>query len=147
MSSSTVAAISTPVGEGGIGVIRISGDDALAIADRCFKTFSGELLCNLEGYRAAYGELIDGDEVIDDAVALVFRAPKSYTGEDVVEFSVHGGTAIVRRALRTVLSCGASAAEGGELTKRAFLNGKLDLAKAESIMGLISARGDAALRI
>lgn len=147
MSLSTVAAVSTPMGEGGIGVIRISGDEALTIADKCFRAFSGERLSSLEGYRAAYGELIDGDEIIDDAVALVFRAPKSYTGEDVVEFSVHGGTAMVRRALRTVLSCGAKAAEGGELTKRAFLNGKLDLAKAESIMGLISARGDAALRI
>lgn len=147
MSLSTVAAVSTPMGEGGIGVIRISGDEALPIADKCFRAFSGEKLSALEGYRAAYGELVDGDEVIDDAVALVFRAPKSYTGEDVVEFSVHGGTAMVRRALRTVLSCGAKAAEGGELTKRAFLNGKLDLAKAESIMGLISARGDAALRI
>ncbi len=147
MSDSTVAAISTPVGQGGIGVIRISGDEALAVADRCFRAFSGEKLCDLGGYRAAYGELLEGGEIIDDAVALVFRAPKSYTGEDVVEISVHGGTAMVRRALRTVLSCGAKAAEGGELTKRAFLNGKLDLAKAESIMGLISARGDAALKI
>lgn len=147
MSEKTVAAVSTPIGEGGIGVIRISGEDALNVADRCFKAFSGEKLSSLSGYRAAYGELFDKDGAFDDAVALVFRAPKSYTGEDTVEISVHGGRAMVKRALRAVLSSGACAAERGEFTKRAFLNGKLDLAKAESIMGLISAENDAALRI
>lgn len=148
MGEKTIAAISTPLGEGGIGVIRISGDDALSVAEKCFKSFSGEKLSTLEGYRAAYGNVTDADgAVLDDAVALVFRAPKSYTGEDVVELSVHGGTVMLRRVLRRVLECGAHAAEGGEFTKRAFLNGKLDLAAAESVMGLISARNDAALKI
>ena len=144
----TIAAISTPLGEGGIGVIRISGDDALSVADKCFKSFSGETLSSLDGYRAAYGNITDAEgAVLDDAVALVFRAPKSYTGENVVELSVHGGRIMLRRVLRRVLECGAVMAAGGEFTKRAFLNGKLDLAAAESVMGLISARSDAALKI
>lgn len=148
MSERTIAAISTPLGEGGIGVIRISGDDAISVADSCFCALSGERLTALEGYRAAYGNIVSGEgTVLDDAVALVFRAPKSYTGEDVVEFSVHGGRAMLRRVLRRVLECGAVAATGGEFTKRAFLNGKIDLAQAESVMGLISARNDAALKI
>ena len=147
MSERTVAAISTPLGEGGIGVIRISGDDAIAVAERCFKSFSGEKLSELGGYSAAYGEVLDGSSPLDDAVALVFRAPKSYTGEDVVELSVHGGRVMVSRALRAVLKAGAYPADRGEFTKRAFLNGKMDLTKAESIIELISAKNDAALRI
>ena len=143
----TVAAISTPLGEGGLSVIRISGDDAITVADRCFRAFSGKSLKSLNGYEAAYGEIISGGSVIDDAVALVFKAPKSYTGENTVEFSLHGGLLITRTALRAVLSSGAVLAEGGEFTKRAFLNGKIDLAKAESVAEIISARNDAALKI
>ena len=148
MSERTIAAIATPLGEGGIGVIRISGDDAISVADKCFAAFSGEKLVNLGGYQASYGRVLDKDgQTLDDAVALVFRAPKSYTGENVVEISVHGGTVITRQVLRRVLECGATLATGGEFTKRAFLNGKLDLTKAESVMGLISARSDAAAKI
>ncbi len=148
MSEKTIAAISTPLGEGALGVIRISGDDAIHVADKCFRAFSGEKLISFEGYRAAYGEVLDSQgAVLDDAVALVFRAPKSYTGENVVELSLHGGTVVLRKVLRRVFECGAVAAAGGEFTKRAFLNGKLDLAKAESVMGLISARNDASLKI
>ncbi len=147
MSEGTVAAISTPAGEGGIGVIRISGDEAIGVADRCFKTFSGEKLSSLSGYSAAYGRVVSGDETVDDAVALVFRAPHSYTGEDTVEISAHGGSAVMKRVLRAVLSSGAKAAMGGEFTKRAFLNGKMSLSEAEGVMGLITARSDAALKI
>ena len=148
MSERTIAAIATPLGEGGISVIRISGEDAISVADKCFCAFSGEKLAALEGYRAAYGKVTDAqDGTIDDAVALVFRAPKSYTGENIVEISVHGGTVIARQVMRRVLECGAILATGGEFTKRAFLNGKLDLTKAESVMGLISARSDAAAKI
>lgn len=147
MSERTIAAISTALGEGGIAVIRISGESAIAVADKCFKSVSGEKLSSLKGYRAAFGSVFDGDTTLDDAVALVFRAPKSYTGEDVVEISVHGGRLMARQVLRAVLAAGAYPAENGEFTKRAFLNGKLDLARAESIMGLISAESDAALRI
>ena len=148
MSERTIAAIATPLGEGGIGVIRISGSDAIYVADRCFAAFSGEKLSSLSGYQASYGKVFDCDgNTLDDAVALVFKAPKSYTGEDVVEISVHGGSVIIKQVLRRVLECGAAMASGGEFTKRAFLNGKLDLTKAESVMGLISARNDAAAKI
>ncbi len=148
MSERTIAAIATPLGEGGISVIRISGPNAISVADKCFFAFSGEALSSLGGYRASYGKITDTNgSTLDDAVALVFRAPKSYTGEDVVEFSVHGGTIIARQVLRRVLDCGATLALGGEFTKRAFLNGKLDLTKAESVIGLISARSDAAAKI
>ncbi len=148
MSERTIAAIATPLGEGGISVIRISGDNAISVADKCFEAFSGKKLIELDGYQAAYGKVIDNDgNILDDAVALVFKSPKSYTGENVVEISVHGGTIIARQVLRRVLECGAVLATGGEFTKRAFLNGKLDLTKAESVMGLISARNDAAAKI
>ncbi len=148
MINSTVAAISTPQGEGGISVIRISGDDAINIADKCFFAFSGKPLSALSGYSAAYGQIKTNDgSVIDDGVALLFRAPKSYTGEDTVEISVHGGNAASRAVLRRILECGARLAEGGEFTKRAFLNGKLDLSEAESVIGVITARSDAALKL
>lgn len=148
MSERTIAAVATPLGEGGIGVIRISGENAISVADRCFKSFSGKQLSSFKGYEASYGRVLDqNSDTIDDAVALVFRSPKSYTGEDTVEISVHGGTVVTRKVLRRVLECGAVMATGGEFTKRAFLNGKLDLTKAESVMGLISARSDAALKI
>ena len=147
MSDRTIAAIATPMGESSIGVIRISGESALSIADKVFFAFSGEKLSDLAGYRAAYGEIKEGDRVLDDAVALVFRAPKSYTGEDVVEISVHGGRILLREVLRLILKNGAFSAEAGEFTKRAFLNGKTDLTRAESVMGLISAKSEAQLRI
>ena len=147
MSDRTIAAIATPLGEGSLGVIRISGEAALKVADSVFFPFSGERLSDLPGYRAAYGEIKDGDSLLDDAVALVFRAPKSYTGEDVVEISVHGGRILLRELLRLILKNGAFSAEPGEFTKRAFLNGKTDLTRAESVMGLISAKSDAQLRL
>lgn len=147
MSERTIAAIATPAGDGALGVIRISGDDAISIADKVFFAFSGKKLGSLEGYRAAYGEIKDGDTVLDDAVALVFRAPHSFTGENTVEFSVHGGSIMLRTVLRLIFKNGAFPAEAGEFTKRAFLNGKTDLTKAESIMGLISAGSEAELRL
>lgn len=144
----TIAAVSTPLGEGGMGVVRISGNDSIRIADSCFESVSGEKLLSLNGYRASYGCITtEQGEIIDDCVALVFRAPRSYTGEDVVELSVHGGTAVLKETLRRVLSCGAVLAEGGEFTKRAFLNGKLDLAKAESIIEVIHAKSNSALKV
>ncbi|MCQ2451425.1 MAG: tRNA uridine-5-carboxymethylaminomethyl(34) synthesis GTPase MnmE [Clostridia bacterium] len=147
MSEKTVAAISTAPGEGGIAVIRISGDTAIDVADKCFKSFSGKTLSTLKGYTALYGQVFFENTVIDDAVALVFLAPKSFTGENTVEISVHGGRLVALEALRVVLNCGAALAENGEFTKRAFLNGKLDLASAESIMEIISAKNETALKI
>ena len=108
MSERTIAAISTPSGEGGIAVIRISGSDAISIAEKSFRSFSGRALSSLSGYSALYGEIIDGDKVIDDAVALVFWESKSITGEDTVELSVHGGKLVARDTLRVVLVNGAN---------------------------------------
>ncbi len=147
MSERTIAAIATPLGEGSVGVIRISGENAIEVADKVFFAFSGKPLSQMQGYTASYGEIKENGKVIDDAVALVFRAPKSYTGENVVELSIHGGRLMLKSALRVVLQNGAFLAEAGEFTKRAFLNGKLDLTKAESVMGLISARSESELRL
>ena len=137
----TIAAISTANGVGGIGVIRISGENALAVADRVFRSVTDKRIEKMPGYTAAYGKVVDGDEVIDEAVALVFRAPHSYTGEDVVELSCHGGLYVTKKVLRAVLGSGASPAGPGEFTKRAFLNGKMGLTEAEAVMDIISANG------
>ncbi len=147
MSGRTVAAISTALGQSALGVIRISGDMAIGVADKVFFPLSGKKLADLKGYTAAYGQVKDGDSVIDDGVALVFRAPNSFTGEDTVEISLHGGSIILRDTLRLILNNGAFPAEAGEFTKRAFLNGKTDLTRAESIMGLISAESEAQLKL
>lgn len=144
--SDTIAALSTPLAPGGIGVIRISGDKAIEIADKVIKTTSGKRLSSLKGYTAAHGKAYNGDELLDECVALVFRQPKSYTGEDTVEISCHGGVFVTSQVLRAVLSAGARPAEGGEFTKRAFLNGKMDLSEAEAVMSLISARGEGGMK-
>lgn len=146
MRESTIAAISTAQGAGGIGIIRISGDDAISIADKVFVSFSGNKLSTLEGYRAAYGNIVFEGETLDECVALVFRAPKSFTGENVVELCCHGGNLVTKLVLRAVLKSGAEAAQAGEFTRRAFLNGKMDLSEAESIMNLISAESKSALK-
>lgn len=144
--SSTIAAISTPQAAGGIGVIRISGDDAINIAAKVFKPLSGRKIEEMPGYRAAFGVIEHGGEKIDEAVCLVFREPKSYTGENVVELSCHGGLFVLQKTLRAVFAAGAVPAEPGEFTKRAFLNGKMDLTEAEAVMGLIGAKGDQAAK-
>lgn len=147
MQTDTIAAISTPLGEGGVSTVRISGENAFEIAKKVFKPVSNKDLTKMKGYTAAFGKVYDGTELLDEAVALVFRAPKSYTGEDTVEISVHGGTHLIRRVLRAITAAGARLAEGGEFTKRAFLNGKMSLTEAESVMNLISAKNDRALNI
>ena len=147
MKGDTIAAISTPLGEGGVGMIRISGRDARVVAQQIFSSRRGKLL-TAPGYTAYYGRvhMPGGKEEIDEAIALVFTAPASYTGEDVVELSVHGGVYVVRQVLRAALAAGARLAHPGEFTRRAYLNGKLDLTQAESVMQLISAQGEDALR-
>ena len=142
----TIAAISTPLGSGGISVIRISGDEAVSISDKIFKSVSGKKLNPMKGYTAAFGKIYDNGEPIDEAVATVFLAPHSYTGENIVELSCHGGVYITNQVLRIVLNNGASLAEAGEFTKRAFLNGKIDLTESEAVMDIISAKGRAAAR-
>ena len=144
---STIAAISTGRAPGGIGVIRISGEDAILIGDKVFSSFNGKKLSEISGYSALYGKAYDKDGDIDTVVALVFRNPKSYTGEDVVEISCHGGLLVTDKVLKAVFDAGAIPAEAGEFTKRAFLNGKMDLTSAESVMNIISAQGEQAEKI
>lgn len=144
---STVAAISTPNAVGGIAVIRISGENAIEIAAKVFKPFRNIAVSDMEGYTCAYGTAHDSGERIDDCILTIFRSPHSYTGEDVAEISCHGGLFISRKILRAVLKNGASTAEPGEFTKRAFLNGKIDLTRAESVMDVISAKGDLELKM
>ena len=143
----TIAAIITPLGESGIGTVRISGPDAFCVADKVFKNKSGKKTADAKGYTALFGKVYNNAVLVDEAVALIFKAPKSFTGEDTVELSVHGGRYVVKELLNAVLSAGASLAEPGEFTKRAFLNGKLDLTQAESIMGIITANSMQDLKI
>ena len=149
MNNPTIAAVATPNAPGGIGIIRISGDDAIEIADKIFVAANNKKLSESKGYTAHFGSVIYNGEKVDEAVCLVFRAPHSYTGENTVEINCHGGLYITRQILRAVIEAGAKPAGPGEFTKRAFLNGKMDLASSESVMALISASGkqaaDAAL--
>lgn len=135
----TIAAIATAAGSGGIGIVRISGPDALKTADRVFRARSGKALSGLSGYRAALGGVYDGGRLLDEAIALVFRAPRSYTAEDVVEIMCHGGSAAVSAVLRAVLEAGARPADAGEFTKRAYLNGRITLTQAEAVASLVGA--------
>lgn len=144
--SETIAAISTALMSSGIGVIRISGDNSIDVADKIFRSINGKRLSSMKGYTATLGTCYENNEPIDECIALVFKAPKSYTGEDVIEISCHGGVVIERKILETLINNGARNAEPGEFTKRAFLNGKLDLTKAEAIMDLIGAQGETARR-
>lgn len=146
IESTTIAAISTPPGTGGIGVVRVSGQDALAVAGRVFRAKSGLSPAEMPGYTCALGRVSGPDGDLDDALLTVFRAPRSYTGEDVAELSCHGGGFLLRQVLRLCLDAGAVPATAGEFTKRAFLNGKLDLAQAEAVADLIGAEGRGAAK-
>lgn len=144
---STIAAVSTPNAVGGLAVIRISGEKALDIAEAVFRPAGGKKVRDMQGYTCAYGNAYHGDEHIDDCILTVFRAPHSYTGEDTAEISCHGGLYVSKKILRAVLDSGAENAEAGEFTKRAFLNGKLDLTQAEAVMDIISAKGEKELKM
>lgn len=146
MGADTIAAVSTPLASGGLGVVRISGPEALSCGDKIFRPYGNRKLSSLGGYQAAYGEIFGADGVIDECVALVFRAPRSYTREDVVELSCHGGVYVMRAVLRAALAAGARLAQPGEFTRRAFLNGRIDLTRAEAVMEIISARGELAAK-
>lgn len=143
---STIAAISTAQGQGGIGVIRVSGEEAFTIVDKIFKSVSGKKIMDIKGYTALFGHIYNNEEVLDEAVVLKYVAPKSFTGENVVEISCHGGMYITKEVLNAVIMAGASLAEPGEFTKRAYLNGKMDLTEAESVMDIISAKSKSAAR-
>ena len=137
--TSTIAAIATPPGTGGIAVIRLSGAQALALADKIFASPSGKKLAEQKAGTVHFGAIARGGETIDEALATVFRAPASYTGEDTVEISCHGSAYVQQQALRALVDCGAQPAQPGEFTMRAFLNGKIDLAQAEAVGDLIAA--------
>lgn len=145
--TTTVAAVSTPYGRGGIAVIRISGPEAVAVAERLFVPGDGKPLHTLEPNRMVWGRIYYKEEPIDDGMAVVFRAPHSYTGEDTVEISCHGGIFLTGKVLEAVFLCGALPAGPGEFTKRAFLNGKLGLSQAEAVIGLIDARSMEGIRL
>lgn len=140
----TIVALSTPPAHSAIAVVRLSGIDAITIADKIFRPFYAESLNSLPGYHAAYGEAFSNGELIDEAVALVYRTPKSYTGENMVEISCHGNPLIAARLVAACIAAGAAPAAAGEFTKRAFENGKLDLSQAEAVAELIEAESNLA---
>ena len=142
MEHSTIAAIATAPGAGGIAVVRLSGPESYAVAAKVFHPANpAKRVEDAKGYTALFGHFMEGEEAFDEGVALFFRAPHSYTGEDVVELSCHGGSAVARRLVESCIAAGAAPAAPGEYTRRAFLNGKLGLTQAEAVMDLISADG------
>ena len=142
----TIAAISSAAGNSGIGIIRVSGDEAIEVVDKIFRPANkNKKLANVESYTVHYGHIMDGDKTLDQVLVIVMKNPHSYTGEDTVEIDCHGGMLILKKVLDLVLKNGARTAEPGEFTKRAFLNGRIDLSQAEAVMDLINSKNDFAL--
>lgn len=142
----TIAAISTSTGNSGIGIIRISGDESIEITDRIFKSNKKDKkLVNVKSHTINYGHIVDGENTLDQVLVSVMKGPHSYTGEDTVEINCHGGMLILKKVLDLVIKNGAKSAEPGEFTKRAFLNGRLDLSQAEAVMDLINSQNEFAL--
>ncbi len=144
---STIAAVSTPRGKGGVALIRISGEEAVTVAGRCFSPKCGKNAAELLPRTAYFGDILDDGAPIDDGMITVFKAPNSYTGENLVEISCHGGVLVTTRVLEAVFKAGATPAAAGEFTRRAFVNGKLSLTKAEAVGEILEAKSDAQLRI
>ena len=143
----TIAAIATAMGNSGIGIVRISGQEAVAVADRIFKEKGKqETLEGSPSHTIHYGYIYDGDQVVDEVLVMLMRGPRSFTAEDTVEIDCHGGMLVTRRILETVLKAGARLAEPGEFTKRAFLNGRIDLSQAEAVIDVINAKNEYALK-
>ncbi len=142
----TIAAISTPLGEGAIGIVRLSGTDSFAIAQKIFK---GKDLCKVASHTLNYGHIVDPDkdEILDEVMVGAMRSPKTFTREDIIEINTHGGIAVTNEILQLVIREGARLAEPGEFTKRAFLNGRVDLTQAEAVMDIIRAKTDKAMNI
>jgi tRNA modification GTPase len=149
MELDTIAAISTPMGEGAIAIVRLSGDDAIQIADKLFRGVGGKRLVDMISHTIHYGHLFDpkDGQVVEEVMVSVMKGPKTFTKEDVVEINCHGGIVSVNRVLQHVLNHGARLAEPGEFTKRAFLNGRIDLSQAEAVMDLIRAKTDRAMNV
>ena len=147
METNTIAAISTALSEGGIGIVRVSGEDAFQIVNKIFKNKKGEQnLLSFKSHTIHYGFIYDGDEIVDEVMVSVMKAPNTFTKEDVVEINCHGGVLVCKKILNLVLSKGARLSEPGEFTKRAFLNGRIDLSRAEAVMDLISSKSNASLK-
>ena len=146
MGTDTIAAIATAMTSSGIGIVRISGDEAVSITDRIFEMKNQKKLEDMPTHTIHYGHIHDGDEVIDEVMVLLMRGPKSYTREDTVEIDCHGGVYVMKRILETVIKYGARPAEPGEFTKRAFLNGRIDLSQAESVIDVINSKNEFALK-
>lgn len=142
----TIAAISTAMSGSGIGIVRISGEDAFEIIQKIYRNKSGKILAEQKSHTIHYGYIVDGEETIDEVLVLLMKGPHSYTGEDTVEIDCHGGIYVVRRVLETAIKYGARPAEPGEYTKRAFLNGRIDLSQAEAVMDVIEAKNEYALK-
>ena len=146
MKTDTIAAIATAMSNSGIGIVRLSGSEAVSIIDEIFVMPNHKKLADMPTHTIHYGHIKDGDEVIDEVMVLLMRGPKSYTREDTVEIDCHGGVYVVKRVLETVLKHGARPAEPGEFTKRAFLNGRIDLSQAESVIDIIHSKNEFALK-
>lgn len=144
MFKDTIAAIATSMSPSGIGIIRISGDDAVTVADRIFRSKNGKKLSETESHKVIYGHIYDGDILIDEVMVILMLAPNSFTKENTVEIDCHGGVYLMKRILSLVIKNGARIAQPGEFTKRAFLNGRIDLTESEAIMNLISSKNELA---
>ena len=147
VNTDTIAAIATAMGNSGIGIVRISGEEAIAVADRVFKVKGGKKkLSDMETHTIHYGFVYDGEEVIDEVLVMLMKGPRSFTAEDTVEIDCHGGMLVTKRVLEAVLKAGARLADPGEFTKRAFLNGRIDLSQAEAVIDVINAKNEYALK-
>lgn len=146
MKTDTIAAIATAMTNSGIGIVRISGEEAFSVIDKIYRSKNGKKkLSQEESHTVHYGYICDGEKIIDEVMVVIMRAPRSYTTEDTIEIDCHGGTLVMKRILETVIKYGAHPAEPGEFTKRAFLNGRIDLSQAESVIDVINAKNDFAL--
>ena len=142
----TIAAISTAMTEAGIGIVRISGEDAFAVIDKIYKGKREKRISDEKSHTVHYGYIVDGEETIDEVLVLLMRGPHSYTGEDTVEIDCHGGVFVMKKILETVIKNGARPAEPGEFSKRAFLNGRMDLSQAEAVIDIIQSKNEYALK-
>lgn len=147
MTGDTIAAIATGMTNSGIGIVRISGNEAFHIIDKIYQSKNGKKkISEMESHTVHYGYIVDGNQIIDEVMVLILKAPNTYTREDTIEIDCHGGVLVVQKILETVIKYGARPAEPGEFTKRAFLNGRIDLSQAESVMDVIQAKNDFALK-
>ena len=147
MTGDTIAAIATGMTNSGIGIVRISGNEAFHIIDKIYQSKNGKKkISEMESHTVHYGYIVDGNQIIDEVMVLILKAPNTYSREDTIEIDCHGGVLVVQKILETVIKYGARPAEPGEFTKRAFLNGRIDLSQAESVMDVIQAKNDFALK-